>query len=296
MKKILISTFIFLSSINLSFAEIDMKPLNVEKETLDLESKESSGQYKGKLKKKRQRDEFRLIDARFYGGGGLKYSFMSDTKMTKANKTNAQIQAETGQTSTIYYDENKLSLGGNGGYFASLGLYWGNGLRIETEYTQTTYDTKKLGDFSFTVGTDKIWEYLHGSSVNVNSVPITQLEFDVKTVMLNVIFEPFRYHSKITPYIGAGAGLVMGDVQSLKNKGSAKAFGAQAMVGLSHKFGNSGCIYLGYRFTKSGDLEQTFKRIVQVGASPTYTPYTIDSKETYQYEAHGVDLGFRLFF
>jgi opacity protein-like surface antigen len=300
MKKVLISSLILLSFTNQGFArDVIAKPVNSERETqLDLYSKTSSGQYKGELKKVRRKDEFELMEGRFYGGVGLRVSSMKDIKLEKeAKRTDAQIQAETGQSSTVYYDENKLDFDMETGFYGSLGIYWRNGLRTELEYAQTTYEDNSLSQFQFANGSDKVWEYLHNNSINVNSIPINRLEFDVKTVMWNFIYEPFKYDSKVTPYIGAGAGLVIADIKSLPNDGSDKAFGWQGMAGLAYKMGNSGSMYLGYRYIQSSELEQTFTRVVQVsGSSPNYTPYTIQSKESYEYIAHSIDVGFRFFF
>lgn len=304
MKKILVLSFAFLTFItNSSFARTrQLKRLNVEKKTLDLESKEVSGQYKGELKNVRRKDEFRLYDARWYGGLGLRYSMMDKSKMSKdSSRTDAQIQGETGQSSTVHYDENEIDLEGAGGFFGSLGMYWTNGLRMELEYSQTKYDSSSLEEFRFTEtassNNGKVWEYLHNNAINVNTIPITELEFDVKTIMFNVLYEPFKYDSKLTPYIGAGTGLVITDVESLPNDGSAKGLGFQGMVGLSYKMGYDGAMYLGYRYVRADDLEQTFKRVVQVSySSPNYTAYTIQSKETYDYVSHNIEAGFRFFF
>jgi opacity protein-like surface antigen len=300
MKKIIILLIFFLCyAVNSAFANrnITLRPANVERDIIDLDSEEISKQYKGKIKKIRTKDEFRLYEARFYGGFGVRYSFIDKTTLNKGNKSNSQIQAETGQSS-IYYDDSNLSFNAQSGFFGSLGLYWGNGLRAELEYSQNKYRIKKLDNLSYNIDNDKVWKYLHNNTTYVNTLPIKELELAIKTVMINSIYEPFRYNSKLTPYIGVGGGLVMADMISLPNTDSAKTWGAQGMLGLSYKMGHSGAMYLGYRYIYSGDLKQTFNtRIVQVsGVSPNYTPHTIVSKETYKYRSNNIDVGLRFFF
>lgn len=253
-------------------------------------------QYKGKLKHKKRKEEFHFMDARFYLGAALRYSMASDLTL-KTSKTDSQIQSETGQSSTIYYDKEKISLDDTVGYAGSVGLYWRNGFRTELEFSRSKYTTNDINNLYIDYDNQRFWQYLgSGDTLYQNQSPISELEFTVSTTMLNFIFEQFSDRSKIVPYIGFGVGMISSDVKSLPNDGSARGLAGQGMVGLSYQIGHKGSFYFGYRYIQSETLDQTFTRVVQIQKPSGYQAYTIKSPEEYVYKSHNIETGLRFFF
>lgn len=296
--------------------ELETKSLNKD-EKIKLrsiqykEATEIPQQYKGKLKYTEGKEEVYFKDAKMYFGFGGRYSMLQSVDM------DSSTTLSSGTSSTYFNKKNTWDFDRNFNFFGSLGVYWRNGVRIELEYSESTFDTNNyasnFASYTGTAGTSNIFnQYLQSSakqttgtksgvsyvSLTGNTLPV--VEFSVKTYMLNFIFEKSMAKSKIKPYVGFGVGMVSGDMGSLVNDGSSNVLGAQGMVGLSYAVvPDIANLYLGYRVVASQKMEQTFKRVY--GADDfdgkTYTnPKIMDSKEEFNYFTHNIDFGLKFFF
>lgn len=263
-------------------------------------------QYKGPLKYTEGEEEIKLSDVALYLGIGGRYTTISDIELT----SNLDL---TGN-STYFNKVNKWKMENNFNFFASAGLYWRNGFRVELEYSEMTVDTANYGEnfakYNSGLGNGIIFnQYLQYAASMTNSDGTVKLynnmlpvvELSLKTYMLNFIFEKTKIDSKIRPYLGFGLGMVSGDFSSLVNDGESKVFGAQAMVGLSYVISPERVVgYLGYRILYMQEMEQTFTRLIGANnfdGSIYYDPVFTQSTETYQVPIlHNIDLGFKFFF
>lgn len=290
-------------------------PSDIETEKLNKEQRdrlqniqyiESIGmprQYKGKLKNTKGKEEIRLVDVGFIMGVGGSYSIIKDITL------NSNLEEQPGYR--YFNKKNTWKMKNNFSFYASGGLYWRNGIRIELEYSQMKVETDDYGKNFETYGSTSIIfnQYLQntgvitdnssGSLLTNNMVPVAELQ--IKTYMINFIFEQTNINSKIRPYIGFGIGMVDGNFDTLKNEGSDIVLGGQAMVGLSYAFENEkSAVYLGYRALIVQDMEQTFTRIVgatNFNGTTYYNPVLIKSKEKFKFpNTHNIDFGIKFFF
>lgn len=275
-------------------------------------------QYKGKLKYTEGKEEVHLKDVRLFFGAGGRYTFSGDTTLTSDLNEN-----EVGSPG-YFNKKNNLKFDDNFNFYASAGLYWRNGIRLEFEYSQMTLTTNNFGKNFKRYDNGIIFnQYLqrtgvlntYGTGMNkytaLTNNMLPKLDFSVKTYMVNFIFEKTNIRSKIRPYIGFGAGLVEGDIETLKNDGASRVLGGQVMVGLSYPISEDQLVlYLGYRGIFSQKMEQTFTRITNVSLENVpsnisseafngktyYNPNMVQSKEKYDFQAHNIDFGIRFFF
>lgn len=323
MKKLFI---IFISSFVAQYAfattrliapgDVDIQELNTEeKDKLqNVQYQESVGiptQYKGKLKNTEGKEEIHFKDLRLFLGVGGRYTFAN----------NITLNSSLNSTSEYFNKKNQWKYDGNFNYFASLGVYWRNGIRIEFEYSQMTLETNNFASKfkPYNNGTIPFNQYLQTNATLQevielngrynrligNDIPLVELS--VKTYMMNFIFEKSTAKSKIRPYVGFGLGLINGDMESLVNEGSSSVFGGQVLAGVSYPFAKGALVlYLGYRGIFSTDMEQTFTRITGVNGYNGnffnennyfyYNPVLERSAEKYKIMLHNVDLGIRFFF
>ncbi|MDD2839858.1 MAG: hypothetical protein PHY80_01880 [Rickettsiales bacterium] len=219
-------------------------------------------QYKGKLKYTEGKEDIRLKDVRAYFGIGGRFTVAKDTKI-KYSATN---------------DETNINFTTNFNYFASAGLYWRNGIRTEFEYSEAAIKANT----DATVAIKK-------KDGTYTSVDDAYIHFLVRTYMVNLILENTNVKSPIKPYIGFGVGVVSGNMRDFLNTASSNVFGGQVMAGLSYPISDGiAAIYLGYRGVMAAEMEQTFVR--------TNGTTDVDSKGTYNYQSHNVDLGVKFFF
>lgn len=311
--------FICLLFVNNLFAAVriavpyDLDTTELNKEQRDklqnIKNQESIGmpeQYKGPLKYTEGEEEVKLRDVALSLGIGGRYTFINDIELT----SNLDL---TG-SATYFNKINKWKMKNSFNFFASAGLYWRNGFRIELEYSEMTIDTANYGEnfarYNSGLGAGIIFnQYLQHAAVISNYDGITRLsnnmlpvaELSLKTYMLNFIFEKTKVNSKIRPYLGFGLGMVNGDFSSLVNEGGSKVFGAQGMVGLSYVISPEQVVaYLGYRILYMQEMEQTFTRVISANnfdGNVYSDPVFKQSTETYQVPIlHNIDLGFRFFF
>lgn len=264
-------------------------------------------QYKGKLKYTKGEEEIKLTDVAFFVGAGGRYSLTNDVELESDLNYNSN--------STYFNKLNKWKMDNNINFYASGGLYWRNGFRIELEYSEMTLETSNYGrnfkKYSSSGMGDRIIfnQYLQTSStltsdganytLTNNMLPVAELS--VKTYMLNFIFEQVSAASKLRPYAGFGFGMVSGNFSSLVNDGESNVLGAQALVGLSYAIKeNKLSLYLGYRALFVQDMEQTFTRIISASSfngTTYYNPTFVQSKEKFNFpNIHNIDFGFRFFF
>lgn len=316
MKKFLLFLFIFVFTFLNAKADVKLSvPYDLDIEELNKEEKdklqntnysETIGipqQYKGKLKYTEGMPEVRLRDFRGYFGIGGRYSFVSNTNMKEVGDT---------PTSPYFNRNEKWKFKNNFNFFASAGLYWVNGVRLEFEYSEMTAETDNFGkDFSSMNGY-KFNQYLQEkaniTTTNIsgtetvyltnNSYPLIQ--FSIKTYMMNFIFENSNAKSKLKPYVGIGGGIVVGDMANLRTDGKSIVPGGQIMVGLSYPISEQVLVaYLGYRAVVAKEMSQTFTRIYDAEDynGKTYkNPQMMQVKEKFRYTSQSVDLGFRFFF
>lgn len=316
MKKFLLFLFIFVFTFLNAKADVKLSvPYDLDIEELNKEEKdklqntnysETIGvpqQYKGKLKYTEGVPEVRLRDFRGYFGIGGRYSFVSNTNMKEVGDT---------PTSPYFNRNEKWKFKNNFNFFASAGLYWVNGVRLEFEYSEMTAETDNFGkDFSSMNGY-KFNQYLQEkaniTTTNIlgtetvyltnNSYPLIQ--FSIKTYMMNFIFENSNAKSKLKPYVGIGGGIVVGDMANLRTDGKSIVPGGQIMVGLSYPISEQVLVaYLGYRAVVAKEMSQTFTRIYDAEDynGKTYkNPQMMQVKEKFRYTSQSVDLGFRFFF
>lgn len=307
-------------------------PEDLEIEQLNIEQKDKfqnvdytetvaiPNQYKGKLKYTEGKEEVHLKDVRLFFGAGGRYTIAKDAEL------NADSVPDDMRDSTYFNKQNTWSFDNNFNFYASMGLYWRNGIRIEFEYSQMTLETNNYGkEFEERNGfifnqylqtSGKITDFydsngeLAYTTLTNNMLPI--VEFSVKTYMLNFIFEKTQIKSKIRPYVGFGVGAVVGNMKSLVNDGESVVFGGQVMVGLSYPFSDDDSLimYFGYRGIFSQDMEQTFTRIYDVNligvvtnqdvndfdGRTYYNPQFFKSKERFGFQAHNIDLGVKFYF
>ncbi len=311
--------FICLLFVNNLFATVriavpyDLETTELNKEQRDklqnIKNQESISmpeQYKGPLKYTEGEEEVKLRDVALSLGIGGRYTFINDIELT----SNLDL---TG-SATYFNKINKWKMKNNFNFFASAGLYWRNGFRIELEYSEMTIDTANYGEdfarYNSGLGAGIIFnQYLQHAAIISNYDGITRLsnnmlpvaELSLKTYMLNFIFEKTKVNSKVRPYLGFGFGMVNGDFSSLVNEGGSKVFGAQAMVGLSYVISPEQVVaYLGYRILYMKEMEQTFTRLIGANnfdGNVYYDPVFKQSTETYQVPIlHNIDLGFKFFF
>jgi len=266
-------------------------------------------QYKGPLKFTEGEEEVYFKSLRALFGFGMRYSIVNPVTM----KSSA-----TAPSSTTYFErENGWNFDRNVNFFASGGVYWRNGIRIEFEYSKMTLDTKnfarnfatyngivfnqylqKTGYFYDTTSTDTSGVQVTTHHLTDNMVPV--VEFSVITYMVNVIFEQSAIKPKIRPYAGGGIGIVSGSMDTLVNDGRSSVPGVQIMLGLSYVISDDVLVlYLGYRGIFAREMKQTFSRIYGASAFDGViydNPLIMDSEERFTFRAHNIDLGVRFFF
>lgn len=317
MKKLLFLFFSFLSfsALNL-YADVKLSvPYDLDTKELNKEEKDKlqntnysktisiPQQYKGKLKYTEGVPEVRLKDFRGYFGAGGRYSFVKNTNMRETSDT---------PTSAYFNKNEKWEFKNNFNFFASAGLYWINGVRLEFEYSEMTAETDNFGKNFSSMNDYKFNQYLQEkaniTTTNIlgtettyltnNSYPLIQ--FSVKTYMINFVFENVNAKSKLRPYVGIGGGVVVGDMANLKTDKKSIVPGGQIMIGLSYPISEQVLVaYLGYRAVIAKEMSQTFTRIY--GAEDyngkTYkNPQMMQVKEKFKYSSQNIDLGFRFFF
>lgn len=287
--------------------DLEIKQLNEEeKDKLKSinysETVEIPKQYKGKLNNTEGVEEVRLKDIRLYLGAGGRYSMARNTNM----RAEANID-------TPYYNKNeKWEFDNSFNFFTSLGLYWRNGIRIEFEYSEATFENSNFGKDFAKVGPNVFNQYLQTNAIittgTVSGITKTYLtnnnfplvEFSVKTYMLNFIFEKTNAKSPIKPYVGFGVGMVSGDMSNLQTDDRSTVPGAQIMIGLSYPISDGiAAIYLGYRGVYAKEMEQTFTRIVDAYAFNGIIyedPVFIKTKQKYNYQSQNIDFGVKFFF
>lgn len=317
MKKFLILFFSFLSFPILSVrADVKLSvPYDLDIEELNKEEKdklqntnysETVGipkQYKGKLKYTEGVPEVRLRDFRGYFGIGGRYSFVANTNMKEVGDT---------PTSPYFNKNEKWEFKNNFNFFASAGLYWVNGVRLEFEYSEMTAETDNFGKNFASMNGYKFNQYLQEkanitttnilgtetTSLTNNSYPLIQ--FSIKTYMMNFVFENVNAKTKLKPYVGIGGGVVVGDMANLRTDGKSVVPGGQIMVGLSYPISEQVLVaYLGYRLVVAKEMSQTFTRVYDAEDynGKTYTnPKMTQVKEKFKYSSQSIDLGFRFFF
>lgn len=284
---------------------LDTKRLN-EDEKYKLQNLQYTGtgntpvQYKGKLKYTEGKEEVHIKDARLYMGVGARYSLTNTIEM----------QAQEIPTSATYFDDkSKWDFDNNLNYFASAGLYWRNGFRMEFEYSKMTLDTNNFAENFPKMGNTIFNQYLQTSAYTLTIGADTYLldnmanivELSIETYMFNFIFEKSMITAKIRPYIGFGVGLVKGDMISLVTDKPSFVPGGQFMIGLSYPFSKGALVaYLGYRAIFAKEMEQEFTRITDADSlsdAGTYTnPVYVKSKENFTYRSNNLDLGIKFFF
>jgi opacity protein-like surface antigen len=84
-------------------------------------------------------------------------------------------------------------------------------------------------------------------SVPGGSVSVSDMEITVKSYMLNAYFD-FKNNPLVTPFIGAGLGLLTGDFKSQGSTDSVNEFGYQFMTGFGFKVTENITLDLSYRF------------------------------------------------
>lgn len=72
-------------------------------------------------------------------------------------------------------------------------------------------------------------------------------DITVMSYMLNVLYD-FNTYSRFTPYVGAGIGLLDGEIESRYVKGSATEFGYQAIIGAAYHVDTHFALDISYRF------------------------------------------------
>lgn len=312
--KILVLFFSFIPLFNANGAvklstpyDLEIKQLNEEeKDKLkSINFSETVGmpkQYKGKLNNTEGVEEVRLKDVGAYFGAGGRYSV--------AKKTDMEADANV---NTLYYNKNeKWEFDNNFNFFVSAGLYWRNGIRIEFEYSEATFENSNFGKNFEKVGPYVFNQYLQtearirtetsGGTTTIyltnNDFPL--VEFSVKTYMLNFIFEKTNIKSPIKPYVAFGVGMVSGDMANLRTDDVSNVPGAQIMVGLSYPISDgAAAIYLGYRGVFAKEMEQTFTRVVDADTfdGTTYVnPIFVKTKQKYDYQSQNIDFGVKFFF
>lgn len=308
------------ADVNLTTPEdLDIKQLNKEQrdKLQNVEYTETlaiPNQYKGKLKYTEGKEEVHLKDARLVFGVGGRYTFSNEITLDSDQNINSEY----------FNKKNTFKIDDNFNFYASAGLYWRNGIRLEFEYSQMTLNTSDFGKHFATYDGIIFNQYLQktgnistqGGILTEQYTTLTNnmlptLDFSVKTYMVNFIFEKTNIKSKLRPYIGFGLGLVEGDITTLENEGESRVFGGQVMVGLSYPFVEDQLVmYLGYRGIFSTQMEQTFTRITGVSLDNVpgivsntafdgdtyYNPEFVKSKEKFDFQAHNIDLGIRFFF
>lgn len=278
-------------------------------------------QYKGELKHKEGVEEIYLKDVRLYLGFGGRYSFLE----------NITLSADKDPPDTTYYTKtHHWKYDPDFNYYASVGLYWRNGIRIDFEYSQSVFESEDYGNsfnryqynniifnqYLQTTGvlttkintqTDKTYTILTD-----NMYPITELT--IKTYMINFIMERVYSLQRIKPYLGVGVGILEGDMTSLVSDKASRVPAIQVMLGISYPItkDDSVILYLGYRGIFAKELEQTFTRITGVSfanvpdnerveadrpfnGTSYYNPVFVKSKERYSYKTNNIDFGFKVF-
>jgi len=321
-KKILFSVIFSVLAVNLYAAtrlttpySLDVQQLNSDKENTLQENGNNLGmkQYKGKIKYKEPKPDVRLKDFRLYLGVGGRYTMPKTVTIEQSDEKTI--------TGTYYNKKSEWDFDNNLNYFASIGLYWNNGVRIEFEYSEMTLDCDSFAkDFPNYESTSTVFnQYLqkdsqtlyHTSGGSLLYTTLTNnmqnvIELSVKTFMLNFIYEKQIYSAKIKPYIGFGVGVLKGDMNTLENDGASLVPGGQILAGLSYPISNNvAAIYLGYRGVFSKDFEQTFTRITGVDGyggnyytsdGTYYNPQFQQVKEKYNFQTQNIDLGIKFFF
>ena len=275
-------------------------------------------QYKGKLKYTEGKEEVHLKDARLFLGVGGRYTFSSDITLKSDQDIN----------SPYFNKKNTFELDDNFNFYASAGLYWRNGIRLELEYSQMTLNTSDYGKNFARYDNGIIFNQYLQKTANLSSYTsiingetqtytaltdnmLPTVDLSIKTYMFNFIFEKTNIKSKLRPYIGFGVGLVEGDFTTLETNDTSRVLGGQVMVGLSYPFVEEQLVlYLGYRGIFARTMEQTFTRVVGVSLDGVpqlvsntafngnvyYNPQLVESKEKFNFQAHNIDLGIRFFF
>lgn len=79
------------------------------------------------------------------------------------------------------------------------------------------------------------------------SVPITNSDLTVMSYMVNGYYD-FKNSSAFTPYVGAGLGLVYGELDDNGVNSDDTVFGYQVIVGAAYNFNKNFALDLSYRF------------------------------------------------
>jgi hypothetical protein len=226
-------------------------------------------QYTGKLKYTDGTKDVRFIDGRVYFGAGGRYSMVSNTKLTPK---------------TSSYSKVDMNFKKDFNYFGSIGFYWDNGIRTEFEYSKSSVDTNSFDGSNFVIKVDNNYVEYTGDMT---------LSIDVKTYMINFIFEKIRAKTAIKPYTGLGVGVLTSNVDGLATDGKGVVPAAQIMFGLSYPIADGiAAFYLGYRGVFATELQQNFTLVTKLNG------ISVETKEKYKYNyrAHNIDLGLKFFF
>lgn len=128
--------------------------------------------------------------------------------------------SELGLTGTVSYDTG-FGFNVNAGYNF-------DPVRVEFEFGYKKADVDKLEMLGI-------------------SVPITNSELTVMSYMVNGFYD-FKNTSAFTPYVGAGLGMVYGELDDNGVNSDDTVFGYQVIVGAAYNFNKNFALDLSYRF------------------------------------------------
>lgn len=92
--------------------------------------------------------------------------------------------------------------------------------------------------------------------VDGQGVSVSDSDISVMSYMANAYFD-IKTQSAFTPYIGAGLGVVNGEIDIEGDKDDDTVFGYQIIAGVAYNMNKNMAIELSYRFQSSSDLSIT---------------------------------------
>ena len=305
-----------------------MPPADTELEELNQEEKDkfqnvnyrstsdyNVQQYKGDLKFKYGKADSHFKDGRIHLTFGGQITLPTYTTLTSNLDEQEYLNKEV-----------KFNFKTDYNYFAGMGFYWPNGVRLEAEYSSMVLETKSFGKSFKKYGGTVFNQYLQdGATYTINLKDdkgniYTRLtgnmqplvEFNIRTIMVNLILEQAQAQTKVKPYLGAGAGYAIGNMRSLENKGSSRVPAFQLLAGFSYSLTDDSSLvmYLGYKYIFISKMKQDLTRITPgspayIGGKDVvfdpetgtyYNPVFTNSREEFKLNMHNINLGFRFFF